>query len=304
MKNYDIAIIGGGPAGYTAAIYAGRAGHSSVVLEKNGPGGQMAVTSSIENYPGFDIVDGFELAYKMKSQAEAFGAVSVIGEVTRASLDGEEKVLTTSTGEEISARAVIVATGASPRPLGVPGEEEYKGRGVSYCATCDGMFFRKKTVAVVGGGDTAFEDALYLSNICEKVYVIHRRDKFRAAQRNVEKAKAKENVEFVLNAVPVEIAGEDGKVCGIKIRDTASGEEKTLDCAGVFVAVGRAPDTAVFEGLLELDKSGYIVADESCKTSVPGVFVAGDVRTKDLRQIVTACADGAMAVHSAEEWLS
>ena len=302
MKNYDIAIIGGGPAGYTAAIYAGRAGYSSVVIEKNGPGGQMAVTSSIENYPGFDAVDGFELAYKMKAQAEVFGAVTVMGEVVEVSLEGDEKKLVTSSGDEISARAVIVATGASPRPLGVLGEEEYKGRGVSYCATCDGMFFRKKVVAVVGGGDTAFEDALYLSNICEKVYVIHRRDAFRAAQRNVDKAKARDNIEFVLNAVPVEVAGDGSRVCGIKIRDTASGEEKTLDCAGVFVAVGRVPDTAVFEGKLELN-SGYVVAGEDCKTSTPGVFVAGDVRTKSLRQIVTACADGAMAVHSAEEWL-
>ncbi len=302
MKKYDIAIIGGGPAGYTAAIYAGRAGYTSVVIEKAGPGGQMAVTSSIENYPGFEMVDGFELAYKMKAQAEAFGAQSVIGEVVGASLEGDEKTLVTSSGDEISARAVIVATGASPRALVVPGEEEYKGRGVSYCATCDGMFFRKKVVAVVGGGDTAFEDALYLSNICEKVYVIHRRDAFRAAQRNVEKAKARDNIEFVLSAVPVEITGDGNRVGGIKIRDTASGEEKILDCAGVFVAVGRVPDTAVFEGKLQLD-SGYVVAGEDCKTSIPGVFVAGDVRTKALRQIVTACADGAMAIRAAEEWL-
>jgi len=303
VKKYDIAIIGGGPAGYTAAIYAGRAGYTSVVIEKAAPGGQMAVTSSVENYPGFEMIDGFELAYKMKAQAEAFGAETVMGDVSDVSLEGDEKTLVTSSRDEISARAVIIATGASPRSLAVPGEEEYKGRGVSYCATCDGMFFRKKVVAVVGGGDTAFEDALYLSNICEKVYVIHRRDAFRAAQRNVEKARAKENVEFVLNAVPVEVTGDGSRVGGIKIRDTVSAEERTLDCAGVFVAVGRVPDTAVLAGKLELDKSGYIVADESCKTSIPGVFVAGDVRTKALRQIVTACADGAMAIRAAEEWL-
>lgn len=302
MKKYDIAIIGGGPAGYTAAIYAGRAGYTSVVIEKAGPGGQMAVTSAVENYPGFEMVDGFELAYKMKAQAEAFGAHSLTGEVTSVSLDGKEKTLVTSGGEEISSRAVIVATGASPRALAVPGEEEYKGRGVSYCATCDGMFFRKKVVAVVGGGDTAFEDALYLSNICEKVYVIHRRDSFRAAQRNVEKARLRDNIEFILNAVPVEITGDGNRVGGIKLRDTVSGEERVIECAGVFVAVGRVPDTAIFDGKLLLD-GGYVVAGEDCKTSVAGVFAAGDVRTKSLRQIVTACADGAMAVHSAEEWL-
>ena len=302
MKKYDIAIIGGGPAGYTAAIYAGRAGYTSVVIEKAGPGGQMAVTSAVENYPGFEMVDGFELAYKMKAQAEAFGAHSLTGEVASVSLEGEEKTLVTGAGEEITSRAVIVATGASPRALAVPGEEEYKGRGVSYCATCDGMFFRKKVVAVVGGGDTAFEDALYLSNICEKVYVIHRRDSFRAAQRNVEKAKLRDNIEFVLSAVPVEITGDGNRVGGIKLRDTVSGEERVVECAGVFVAVGRVPDTAIFDGKLLLD-GGYVVAGEDCKTSVAGVFAAGDVRTKSLRQIVTACADGAMAVHSAEEWL-
>ena len=303
MKKYDIAIIGGGPAGYTAAIYAGRAGYTSVVIEKAAPGGQMAVTSSVENYPGFEMIDGFELAYKMKAQAEAFGAETLIGEVTDVSLEGDRKTLVTSSGEEIHAHAVVVATGASPRLLAVPGEEEYKGRGVSYCATCDGMFFRNKVVAVVGGGDTAFEDALYLSNICEKVYVIHRRDAFRAAQRNVEKARARENIEFVLNAVPVEVTGDGSRVSGIKIRDTAGGEEKVLECSGVFVAVGRVPDTAVFAGKLELDNGGYVVAGEDCKTSVPGVFASGDVRTKALRQIVTACADGAMAIRSAEEWL-
>ena len=302
MKKYDIAIIGGGPAGYTSAIYAGRAGFTSVVIEKAGPGGQMAVTSQVENYPGFESVDGFELAYKMKAQAEGFGALSVTDEVVDTVLEGETKTVIT-TSESISARAVIIASGASPRHLEIPGENEYTGRGVSYCATCDGMFFRGKTVLVIGGGDTAIEDALYLSNVCEKVYLVHRRDAFRAAASNVEKAKNRGNIEFVLSCVPTEIVGDGMRVTGIKLDSTSGESARELECDGVFVAVGRVPDTGIFKDKIELDKNGYIIAGEDCKTSIPGVYAAGDVRTKALRQIVTACADGAMAVHSAEEWL-
>ncbi len=303
MKKYDIAIIGGGPAGYTAAIYAGRAGYTSVVIEKMSPGGQMAVTSTIENYPGFESVSGFELAEKMKAQAEGFGCETVFAEVTDLHLAGDEKHLVVDDGE-IVARAVIVATGAKPRLLDISGEAEYTGRGVSYCATCDGMFFRGKTVAVIGGGDTAFEDAIYLSNICEKVYIVHRRDSFRAAARSIDRAREKRNIEFVMNSVPREIIGNGSRVTGISVEDKVSGEVRVIDCDGVFVAVGRVPDTALFDGKLETDRSGYIVAGETCRTSLPGVFAAGDVRTKELRQIITACADGASAIRSAEDWLA
>lgn len=302
MKYYDIGIIGGGPAGYTAALYAGRGGYTSVVIEKDIPGGQMAVTSTVENYPGFKTVDGYDLAEKMKEQAHGFGCVSISDEAVGVELHGKRKKIIL-TGEEIEVGAVVIATGAKPRLLGVPGEKEYAGRGVSYCATCDGMFFRNKTVAVLGGGDTAFEDAMYLSNICEKVYIVHRRDSFRAASRTVEKAKEKSNIEFVLNKNVKEIAGEGGMVDHVVLLDKNSGETETIKCSGVFVAIGRDPDTALFKDKVELDNNGYIIADETCKTSVEGVYAAGDVRTKVLRQIVTACADGACAIRAAEEWL-
>lgn len=311
MKTCDIAIIGGGPAGYTAALYSGRAGYTAVVIEKMAPGGQMAITSNVENYPGFGPVSGFELAEKMMAGAERFGAESMFGEVTAVRLDGEKKRIAVDGADigsdddnVVEARAVVIATGASPRKLGIPGEAEYEGRGVSYCATCDGMFFKGKTVVVAGGGDTAFEDALYLSNICEKVYLVHRRDAFRAAASSVKRAEAKENIEFVLNALVDEIKGEGGKVSALVCTDKLTGEKREIPCSAVFTAVGRIPDTSLFEGQVELDQSGYIVADETCRTSVEGVYAAGDVRTKPLRQIVTACADGATAIHFAEEWLN
>lgn len=311
MKNCDIAIIGGGPAGYTAALYSGRAGYTAVVIEKMAPGGQMAITSNVENYPGFEAVSGFDLAEKMMAGAERFGAESMFGEVTDVRLIGDKKRIaidgadiTSDDDNVIEARAVVIATGASPRKLGIPGEVEYEGRGVSYCATCDGMFFKGKTVVVAGGGDTAFEDALYLANICEKVYLVHRRDEFRAAASSVKRAEAKENIEFVKNALVEEIKGEGGKVSALVYKDKISGEKREIPCSAVFTAVGRTPDTALFEGTVELDKSGYIVADETCRTSVDGVFAAGDVRTKHLRQIVTACADGATAIYFAEEWMN
>lgn len=300
-KIYDIAIIGCGPAGYTAAIYAGRAGYKTVLFEKASPGGQMGITSSIENYPGFESVNGFELAAKMQSQSESFGTEFVYDEVTSLELGGKTKIVRTAS-QEFSARAAVLAMGAKPRLLNIAGEAEYTGRGVSYCATCDGMFFRGKTVIVNGGGDTAFEDALYLSNICEKVILVHRRASYRATPSQVKKAEARSNIEFIKNAKVSEIIGENS-VIAVKLTDVNTGAESTVDCSGVFVAIGRIPDTALVKGQLELDDSGYIIADESTKTSVEGVFAAGDVRTKALRQIVTACADGAMAIHSAEEIL-
>lgn len=301
-NEFDIAIIGGGPAGYTAAIYAGRAGYTSVVFEKMSPGGQMGITSCIENYPGYPEIDGFSLTEKMMKQAKKFGAVMKSEEVIETELDGNIKTVRTKRNE-YKVRAVVIATGAKPRYLNVNGEREFTGRGVSYCASCDGMFYKGKTVVVNGGGDTAIEDALYLSNICEKVILVHRRDEFRASPHGVEKLRQKENVETVMNTTVEEIIGEKS-VESVRLRNKLTGEEKIVNCSGIFIAIGRIPDTDVFAGQLELDKNGYIAAGEDCKTSLDGVYVAGDVRTKALRQIVTACSDGACAIRSAEEWLN
>ena len=303
MNKYDIAVIGGGPAGFTAALYACRAGFSVIVFEKASHGGQMGITSEIENYPGFARVDGFELAMKMMDHAKGLGAVIKSQEVKSVELFDKRKIVTTNR-DEYDVGAVIIAGGAKPRLLGVPGENEYKGKGVSYCATCDGMFFRGKTVIVNGGGDTAFEDAVYLSNVCEKVYLVHRRDSFRASAASIKRAESKENIELIKSSVVEEILGDGMRVNGVKLKNVVTGDVTTIDCAGIFVAVGRVPDTEIYDGKIELDGSGYIVADETCRTNVPGVFAAGDVRTKPLRQIVTACADGATAIKFAEEWLS
>lgn len=301
MKKYNTLIIGGGPAGYTAAIYALRAGMTCAVVEKLAPGGQMATTSNIENYPGFDKVSGWELTEKMREQAIALGAAEIYGEVTKADFTGTEKRLTVD-GSEVLGDTVIIATGAKPRKLGIDREDAFLGRGVSYCATCDGMFFKGKTVAVSGGGDTAFEDALYLANLCEKVYIIHRRDSFRATVSYVKQAEAKANISFITDSAVVGLEGETS-LSGIAVKNLKTGETASLPVSGLFVAIGREPDTEVFRGLIDLDPSGYIVAGEDTKTSVPGVFAAGDVRTKPLRQIVTACADGACAARAAEEEL-
>ena len=301
MKKYNTLIIGGGPAGYTAAIYALRAGMTCAVVEKLAPGGQMATTSNIENYPGFDKVSGWELTEKMREQAIALGAAEIYGEVTKADFTGTEKRLTVD-GSEVLGDTVIIATGAKPRKLGIDREDAFLGRGVSYCATCDGMFFKGKTVAVSGGGDTAFEDALYLANLCEKVYIIHRRDSFRATVSYVKQAEAKANISFITDSAVIGLEGETS-LSGIAVKNLKTGETASLPVSGLFVAIGREPDTEVFRGLIDLDPSGYIVAGEDTKTSVPGVFAAGDVRTKPLRQIVTACADGACAARAAEEEL-
>ena len=301
MECYNVIIIGGGPAGYTAAIYALRAGLTCAILEKLAPGGQMATTSNIENYPGFSSVSGWELTEKMREQAIALGAVELFGEVTGADLSASPKHVITVDGEVLG-NSVIIATGAKPRKLGVEREDNLLGKGVSYCATCDGMFFRGKTVAVAGGGNTAFEDALYLANLCEKVYIIHRRDAFRASPAYIKKAKEKANIEFLTDSAVSALLGEKS-LMGAEIKNLKTGEISALDLNGLFVAVGRDPDTDVFKGVVAMDEAGYIVAGEDTKTSVPGVFAAGDVRTKPLRQIVTACADGAAAVKSAEEYL-
>lgn len=299
---FDLMIIGGGPAGYTAALYGARAGLTVGLIEKLAPGGQMGTTDMVDNYPGFpEGINGFELAMNMKSGAERFGARTISAQVTGLELSGDVKTLRTPK-EDHKARTVILATGAQPRELGLPNERELRGRGVSYCATCDGMFYRGKTVAVVGGGNTAVADALYLSRICEKVYLIHRRDKLRAPQvqqQNLEKAG---NVEFIWNSVVKELRFEQ-RLTGLTVGHKETGGLRELECAGVFIAVGQVPETELFKDQVELDSSGYVVAGEDCHTSIPGVFAAGDLRAKPLRQIVTAASDGAVAATAAQEFL-
>lgn len=299
---FDLLIIGGGPAGYTAALYGARAGLRVGLIEKLGPGGQMGTTDMVDNYPGFPQgVNGFELAMKMKDGAERFGAVTISGEVTGLELSGGVKSIETKK-EAYKARTVILAAGARPRELGLPHERELRGKGVSYCATCDGMFYRGKTVAVVGGGNTAVADALYLSRICERVLLIHRRDRLRAPliqQKNLERAG---NVEFIWNSVVKELRFEQ-RLTGLAVEDKNTGGSRELDCAGVFIAVGQVPETGLLKGQVELDGSGYVMAGEDCRTNIPGVFAAGDLRAKPLRQIVTAAADGAVAASAAGEYL-
>ena len=300
---YDMIVIGGGPAGYTAALYAARSGLSVVVLEKLSAGGQMALTEQIDNYPGFeDGIDGFTLGEKMQQSAERFGAVTELAEVYKVSLSGEIKTLDTSEGV-FRGRTVVIATGASPRPLGVPGEEALTGKGVHYCAACDGAPYRGRSVAVVGGGNSAAADALALSRITKKVYLIHRRDSLRATKVYHEPLINAPNVEFCWNSAVSALLHEN-RLTGLRLQDVNTGAERELACDGLFVSVGRAPATELFRNELALDKSGYIVADESTRTSIPGVFAAGDVRTKALRQVVTAVSDGAVAVHFAERYLA
>ena len=298
---YDMIVIGGGPAGYTAALYAARSGLSVLVLEKLSAGGQMALTEQIDNYPGFEGgIDGFTLGEKMQQSAERFGAVTELAEVYKASLSGKIKTLETSEGV-FQSRTVVIATGATPRPLGIPGEEALVGKGVHYCAACDGAPYRGKAVAVVGGGNSAAADALALSRIAQKVYLIHRRDSLRATKVYHEPLMAAPNVEFCWNSTALL---HESRLTGLRLKDVNTGAEHDLACDGVFISVGRAPATELFQGELALDKSGYIIADESTRTSLPGVFAVGDVRTKALRQVVTAVSDGAVAVHYAEEYLA
>ena len=300
---YEMIVIGGGPGGYTAALYAARAGLKVLVLEKLSAGGQMALTNQIDNYPGFEEgIDGFTLGEKMQLQAERFGAVTELAEVTALRLDGDIKEIETTEGL-FQSRTVVLATGANPRLLGLPGERELTGRGVNYCAACDGMFYKGKTVVVVGGGNTAAADALTLSRIAKKVIVVHRRDTLRATKVYHASLLNAPNIEFRWNSAITELL-QNGKLSGVKIRNLLTGEDAEIPCDGLFVSIGRAPATKLVEGLLELDAGGYIVAGESTETSVPGVYAVGDLRTKALRQIVTAVADGAMAAHSAEEYLA
>ena len=295
---HDMIIIGGGPAGYTSALYAARAGLDVVVIERMSAGGQMAVTDRIDNYSGFDGgIAGWELGMKMQSGAERFGAVTKYGEVVSIELEGRVKKVKTSSDELLS-RTVVIATGANPRELGVEREEEYVGRGVHYCAHCDGRFYKNKIVAVVGGGNSALEDALYLSRLAAKVYLIHRRDSFRASKIYVDALAKSTNIEFLANSSVSELIAEE-RVRGVRLAD---GRE--LEVNALFVSIGRKPASEIFRGQLELDAGGYIVADESTRTNIDGVYAVGDVRTKPVRQVVTAVGDGAVAVHFAEEYLA
>ena len=300
---YDMIIVGGGPGGYTSALYAARAGFNVLVLEKFSAGGQMALTHQIDNYPGFeDGIDGFSLADKMKKQAERFGARSENAEVIKVNLTVNPKEIETAKGTFLS-KTVVLAAGANPRELGVDKESELIGRGVAYCASCDGMFYRGKTVVVVGGGNTAAADAILLSRIAKKVIIVHRRDTLKATRIYHEPLMNAENVEFKWDSTVTELLYED-KITGVKIKNVKTGEESIIDCDGVFVSVGRKPATDFLGSQLDLDENGYIIADETTKTSIPGVYAVGDIRTKQLRQVVTAVSDGAMAVHSAEEYLA
>lgn len=301
-KIYDIIIVGGGPGGYSAALYGARAGLKVLVVEKLSAGGQMALSPMIDNYPGFDEgIDGFSLGQKMLSGAERFGAETLLAEVTALELDGPVKTVRTTEGD-LQSRTVILSTGADPKNLGLPGEQALLGRGVSHCAACDGMFYRGKTVVVVGGGNTAAADALQLSRICEKVIIVHRRDTLRATKVYHQPLLDAPNVEFRWNSAVTELL-HHGRLTGVKVQNLLTGAEEVLPADGIFVSIGRKPNSYLVQGQLELDDAGYIVADETTATSLPGVYAVGDVRTKVLRQVITAAADGAVAAHYAEEHL-
>lgn len=304
MENncFDVVVIGGGPGGYAAALYAARANLSTMVIEKFAPGGQMATTDIVENYPGFvDGINGFELGMQMKKGAERFGVKTKLAEVKSVELTGNPKRIHTAK-DTFEAKTVILALGAFPRELGLANEPNLRGRGVSYCATCDGMFYRDKTVVIVGGGNTAVADAIFLAKICKKVYLVHRRDELRASKTYMESLERTANIEFVWNSEVVEIK-EDGAVSGVRIRNRVDGSEREVDCDGIFVAIGNVPNTDLIKGQVELDEAGYVPADETTRTNLPGVFAVGDMRSKPLRQIVTAVADGAVASKYAEEYI-
>ena len=300
---YDMIVIGGGPGGYTAALYAARAGMDTLVLEKLSAGGQMAETRQIDNYPGFtEGVDGLTLGLNMQAQAERFGVTSKLTEVQSVSLSGAVKTVTTTDGTFLG-KTVVIATGAGHKHLGIEHEEELIGRGVGYCAACDGMFYRGKTVAVVGGGNSAAADALLLSRIAKKVYVIHRRDSLRATKVYHQPLMEAENVEFLWDSTVSELLYEQ-KLTGVNVQNVKTGAFSHLELDGLFISIGRTPATELFKDQLSLDEAGYIIADETTKTTIPGVFAVGDVRTKPMRQVVTAVADGAVAAHFAEEIIS
>lgn len=302
---YDMVIVGGGPAGYTTALYSARAGFDTVVLERMSVGGQMTLTDVIDNYPGFpEGVDGFTLSMNMQQCAERFGAQTMYDEVVSTALHGDVKEIRTAFSGTLYAKTVVIATGANPRELGLENEHELLGAGVHYCAHCDGRFYKDKVALVVGGGNSAVSDALYLSHLCKKVYLVHRRDVLRATKIYHEPVIKASNIEFCYNSVVSKVDTENGRVSSVSLIDVKTNAKREIECDGVFISIGRKPATEFLDSQLELDSSGYIVADESTKTSIDGVYAVGDVRTKVLRQVVTAVSDGAVAAHYAEEYLS
>ena len=299
---YDIGIIGGGTAGMTAAVYGQRAGKKTLIIEGGAFGGQITSSPNVENYPGIASVSGSEFSMNLLDQAMKLGADTVTEQVTGIRDEGGQKVIVTA-GKEYSCKSIILATGVTHRHLGAPGEERLTGAGVSYCATCDGMFFRGRDVAVVGGGSTALQDAEFLSNYCKKVFLIHRRDGFRGEDSIVKRLREKENVEFILSATVKEIVGED-MVEKLILNHKKTGEESELPVSGVFVAVGQIPKNEIFADTVKLDADGFILASEDCITSHPGIFAAGDCRTKEVRQLTTAAADGAVAALAACKFIA
>lgn len=303
-ETYDLVIIGGGPAGLTAYLYAARARLKTLLLEKLSPGGQVLTIDFIENYPGFpDGIRGWELIEKFVAQVEKLGLERLNAEVNSLTLEDNWKVITLANGQSLKTKAVIVATGASPRRLGIPGEQELVGKGVSYCATCDGPFFTDQVVAVVGGGNTAVQEAIFLTKFAKKVYLIHRRDQLRAQKILQERALANEKIEFIWNTVVKEVIGKD-YVEAVRLFNRVTEEERLLPVDGLFIFVGLTPQTSFLEGLLELDERGFIVTDAEMRTNVPGIFAAGDVRSKACRQIITAAGDGAVAAYMAEHYIA
>lgn len=298
---YDVIIVGAGPAGMTAAIYASRANLSVLMIEKKFYGGQMQSTGEIENYTGYEEISGPDLSEKMFQHSKKFGTEFAFGQITDIKDEEGIKVLTAG-AKKYKAKAVIIATGTEAKLLGIPGEKKLSSKGVSYCAVCDGAFFRNKKVVVIGGGDSAVEEALYLSNLVERVIIVHRRDELRAQKILQDRAFAKENIDFVWNSVPVEIKG-DNKVTAVNIKNIKTEEVSDIEAEGVFIYIGMNPQTEDFKGLGILDGNGYIPTDEHLATKIPGIFVAGDVRQKEIRQVVTAAADGAIAAQSAYKFI-
>lgn len=298
---YDIGIIGGGTAGLTAAIYGQRAGKQTIVFESANYGGQIVFSPKVENYPGIASISGAQYSMNLMEQAVNLGAETKHEQITKV-LETEEGYVAVTAEQEYFCKTIIIATGVTHRHLGLEKEEKLTGAGISYCATCDGMFFRGKDVAVIGGGNTALQDAEFLSNYCNKVYLVHRRDEFRGDAKTVESLKQKENVEFVLSAVPREILGET-MVEGLVVTEKKTGNNQTLKVDGIFVAIGHLPKNELFAELAELDDAGFVKAGEDCRTSRPGVFAAGDCRTKEVRQLTTAAADGAVAALAAVKYI-
>lgn len=301
---YDVIIIGSGPAGLAAAIYAQRAELSSIVIEKTGfSGGQIINTYEVDNYPGTPGISGFDLSAKFREHCDSLNTTFITSEVVKLELDNGNKVITLDDGSKYLSKTVIIATGGVPRHLGIAGEDKFSGLGVSYCATCDGAFFKNKTTAVVGGGDVAVEDAIFLARICEKVYVIHRRDEFRANKSSVNKLISNDNVVILWDSVLDGIKGSE-TVESLDVKNIKTNEISNVEVSGVFVAVGYVPSSDAYKDIVATDEGGYIIAGENCETNVPGIFAAGDIRTKDLRQIITAASDGANAITAVERYLT